>query len=193
MRIRFPSPFLAAALAATLAAAPAFADDISDRLQAAIAANDAGDLKTASAEIAAAMQALAARKAGLLNAALPPAPDGWTMTINEEYTQTLSVAGGGTGTEARYDAPDGRSVTVTYVMDSPMLTMMMTMFGNPQMLAMMGKTVEVNGTIFLDQDNSLVTVADQRILVTLNGDQTETLLPFAQAIDIAALAAFDSP
>lgn len=184
---------LALCLLSSLAASPALADEISDRLQAAIAANDAGDLKTAGAEIAAAAKALAARKAGLMTAALPPAPDGWTMTINEDYTQSLSIAGGGSGTEARYDAPDGSYVTINYVMDSPMLVMMMGMFGNPQMLAMMGKTVEANGTTFLDQDNSLVTVVDQRILVTLNGDDTEKLLPFAQAIDFAALAAFDSP
>lgn len=184
--------FIALSLSTAIPALPALADEVSDRLQAAIAANDAGDLKTAGAELAAANKALSVKKAALLNALLPPAPDGWTQTINEEYTQNLSLAGGGTGTEARYDGPDGAYVTVGFVMDSPMMAMMMGMFGNPQMLAMMGKTVEANGITLLDQDNSLVTVVDSRIMVTLNGAETEKLMPFATAIDYDALAAFDS-
>lgn len=171
----------------------ASADEVSDRLQAAIAANEAGDLRTAGTEMAAAAKAMGDKKAALLNALLPAAPSGWTQTINSEYTATLAMAGGGTGTEARYDGPDGQYVTVNYLLDSPLMAMMMGMFGNPQMLSMMGKTVEVNGTTYLDQDNSLVTVIDQRIMVTVNGAETAALMPFAEAIDGAALAAFDSP
>lgn len=171
----------------------ALADTVADRLQAALAANEAGDLRLAGDEMAAAAKAMAEKKAALLNALLPPAPEGWTQTVNAEYTATLAMAGGGTGTEARYDGPDGQYVTIGFLMDSPLMAMMMGMFGNPQMLSMMGKTVEVNGTPFLDQDNSLVTVIDQRIMVTLNGAETAVLLPLAQLIDYTALAAYDSP
>lgn len=173
-------------------AAPLLADTVSDRLKAAIAANDDGDLKTAAIELAAASTALSEKKAAILNKHLPAAPEGWTQTINTEYTQSLGMAGGGTGTEARYDGPDGSYVNVGFIMDSPMMTMMMGMFGNPQMLAMLGKTVEAGGATYIDQDNSLVTVVDNRIMVTLNGDDTAQLLPFANAIDHAALARFDS-
>ncbi len=192
MRLGFAAVLLSLATLPALADR-ALADDVSDRLQAAIAANDAGDLKTAGAELAAATQAMAAKKSALLNAALPAAPQGWTMTVNEEYTQSLSMAGGGTGTEARYDGPDGSYVNVTYVMESPLMAMMMGMFGNAQTLAMLGKTVEIGGATYLDQDNSLVTVVDNRIMITLNGAETATLLPFAQAIDHAGLAKFDLP
>lgn len=173
-------------------AAPALADEVTDRLQAAMTANDSGDLKTAGIELAAAGAALGAKKAALLNALLPPAPEGWTRTVNEEYTATLAMAGGGAGTEARYDSADGQYVTIGFLMDSPLMAMMMGVFGNPQMLAMMGKTADVNGTAFLDQENSLVTVLDQRIMVTVNGAETAVLLPFAKAIDLAALSTFDS-
>ena len=67
------------------------------------------------------------------------------------------------------------------------------MFGNAQTLAMLGKTVEIGGATYLDQDNSLVTVVDNRIMITLNGAETATLLPFAQAIDHTGLAKFDLP
>ena len=180
-------------LTLALSAGSVAADDITDRLNAAIAANDAGDLKTASAELAAASKALSARKAALLDALLPPAPEGWTRTLTENYAETLAMAGGGSGAEARYDAPEGTYVNINYIMDSPLLAMMMSMFGNPQMLAMMGKTVELGGATYLDQDNSLVTLVDQRIMVTINGAPTDQLTPFAQAIDAAALATFDAP
>jgi hypothetical protein len=58
---------------------------------------------------------------------------------------------------------------------------------------MMGKTVEVNGTTLLDQDNSLTTVVDNRIMVSISGAASEQLLPFAQGMDFAALVGFDSP
>jgi len=189
----FPRPVTALALALTALALPAHADAVTDRIDAARAAYDAQDLKTAGAELAAASKAVAEMKARLLEAALPPAPDGWTRTINTEYQANLAMAGGGTGAEARYDATDGTSVTVNMMVDSPLMVMMMGMFGNPQMLAMMGKTVEVNGTTLLDQDNSLTTVVDNRIMVSISGAASEQLLPFAQGMDFAALVGFDSP
>ena len=171
----------------------AMADEFTTHLEAAEAAYLAGDLKDAATEIGAASTFLGKVKSDLLNALMPAAPDGWTQTINTEYAATLAMAGGGTGAEARYDGPDGQSVTVGVVMESPLTAMMMSMFGNAQMLAMMGKTVEVGGTTLLDQDNSLVTVLDQRIMVTFNGASTAQLLPFAEALDFEALANFDSP
>lgn len=186
--------FLSAALLCALPVLglPAFADDFTDRLSAAQSAYEAGDLRTAGTELATASALLADQKSALLNALLPAAPDGWTQELNSEYAKSLAMAGGGTGAEARYDGPDGQSVTVGMVMDSPLMAMMMGMFGNPQMLAMMGKTVEVGGVTLLDQDNSLVTVVDQRIMVTFNGASTEQLLPFAEAVDFNAIANFDS-
>lgn len=172
---------------------PAFADPVTDRIDAARAAYEAKDLKTAGAELAAASKAIADMKAGLLAQSLPAAPEGWTQTINADYQANLAMAGGGTGAEATYSTQDGTTVTVNMMMDSPLMAMMMGMFGNPQMLAMMGKTVEVNGATLLDQDNSLTTVVDNRILVNISGATVDQLLPFAQAMDFTALAGFDAP
>ncbi|MCU0815265.1 MAG: hypothetical protein MUF74_01920 [Cypionkella sp.] len=185
----FPSLVLLAA-ALTL---PAQADEVSDRIDAARAAYDAQDLRTAGAELAAASKAIAEMKSALLAQSLPAAPEGWSQTINTEFQANLAIAGGGTGAEASYAAEDGTTVTVNMMMDSPMLAMMMGMFGNPQMLAMMGKTVEVNGATLLDQDNSLTTVVDNRIMVSISGAPADQLLPFAQGMDFVALAGFDAP
>lgn len=171
---------------------PALADQVTDHLQAALAANGSGDLKTAMAEINAAKLALGERKSALMAELLPPAPEGWTRSLNEDYANSLRIAGGGSGAEARYEGADGASVNINMVTDSPMLGAMIGMFGNTQMLAMMGKTVDANGATLLDQDGSLLTVVDQRILVTLNGATSDQLLPFAQIIDFAAIAAFDA-
>lgn len=189
--IRFP----AAPLVLTLAvlATPMRADIVTDSLTAALAAYQAGDLKTTTAQMAAATTGLTEIKTALLAAALPPAPDGTTQEVNSDYAAGIAMMGGGTGVEASYSDASGNSMTVTFTTESPMLAMMMGMFGSPQTLAMLGKTAQVGDQLMLSQDGSLTTVVDGRILVVLNGDQPDALLALAQAIDFAALATFDAP
>lgn len=184
-------PYSLAALALTLAT-PLHADDVSDRISGALAAYEAGDLKTTTSELAAATTALNQKKGAMLEAALPAAPGGWTREISTDYAAGLAMAGGGTGAEARYSGPEGQGVTLNYTMDSPLMAMMMGMFATEQMMAMMGKVVEVNGQKMLDQDNSMMVVIDGRILVQINGAETAQLIPLAETIDWAALAAFDA-
>ena len=184
---------LGLALVALLSAPAALADDVSDRLTAALAAYEAGDLRATTTELGGATTALSQKKGALLAAVLPATPEGWTREINEDYAAGIAMAGGGTGAEARYIDPDGNEITVNYTMDSPLLAMMIGMFANEQMIAMLGKTVEVNGTRMVDQDTGMTTVIDNRILVQINGDETAKMVPLAQTIDFAALAVFDAP
>jgi len=183
----------ALALSSFALATPGVADDVSDSLTAALAAYDAGDLRTTTAQLAAATVAVSQKKTALLEAILPPVPEGWTREVNSDYSAGIAMMGGGTGTEASYSDANGNRISVNYTMDSPMLAMMIGMFASGQTMAMMGSTVDVNGVKMVDQDNSLVTVVDGRILVQINGDQTEKLLPLAKTIDWDALAAFDVP
>ena len=169
-----------------------FADEVSDKLQSAIDAYAKGDLKTASLDIAMATGALAQVKAARIVALLPEAPQGWTRSVNEEYTANLAVAGGGAGTEATYTDPNGISLTLSITADSPMMMGMAGMFMNEQMLAMMGKLVEVSGAKLLEQDNSLMTLLDQRIMVNISGMPADQMMPIVEKLDFVKLATFDT-
>ena len=89
------------------------ADPVSDKLQSALDAYARGDLKAATLDIAMATGALAQQKQARIIALLPPAPDGWTLSVNEDYTANLAMAGGGAGTEATYTDASGNSLTVS--------------------------------------------------------------------------------
>ena len=75
------------------AALPLRADDVSDALQAAVDAYAAGDLGKTAASLTLATQALGAQQGDLLAALLPPAPDGWTRTLTEDFSQGFGFMG----------------------------------------------------------------------------------------------------
>lgn len=169
------------------------ADTVVDKLQSALDAYATGDLKTAALDIAMASGAVAMEKQARIVALLPAAPEGWTRAVNDEYTANLAMAGGGSGTEASYYDPRGNTVTLNITADSPMMMGMAGMFMNEQMLAMMGKLVEVPGAKLLAQDNSLTGLIDQRMLVTISGLPIDQMMPLVEQIDFVKLAAFDAP
>jgi hypothetical protein len=185
---------LAATAVALGLAHPAFADDITPRLDAALAAQASGDLKTLAAELSAAVTAVNAERGRRLEALLPAAPDGMTQTVQSDYMANMAVVGGGTGAEASYATEDGSAyATVTYNIDTPVLAGMMAAFATPEMQALMGPQVELNGLSFIDQTSSMTALVDGRLMVTVNGSDPETIRKLTEAIDGAALMAFDAP
>jgi hypothetical protein len=185
---------LAAAVLALGFALPALADDITPRLEAALAAQSAGDLKTLTAELAAATAAVNAERGKRLEALLPAAPEGMTQTLQADYMANLAIMGGGTGAEAGYASEDGSTyATVTYNIDTPLLAGMMSAFATPEMQALMGPQVELNGLSFIDQTSAMTALVDGRLMVTVNGSDPETIRKLAEAIDGAALIVFDAP
>ncbi|NJS39074.1 MAG: hypothetical protein HC783_08725 [Rhodobacteraceae bacterium] len=84
---------ISTALLALGFALPALADDITPRLEAALAAQSAGDLKTLTAELAAATAAVNAERGKRLEALLPAAPDGMTQTLQADYMANLAIMG----------------------------------------------------------------------------------------------------
>lgn len=185
------SLFKAFALAALLAT-PLQADDVSDALQAAVDAYAAGDLAGTSTAMTMAGQAIAAQQSARLAAMLPPAPDGWTMTMSEDFAQAFGMMGGGSGAEARYDNADASvSFTVSFIADNPMVASMGAMLGNAAMMAMMGKVVKVGDQSILDSDGSLSTLAGARVLFQAQGAPVDQMMPVVEQIDFAKLATFD--
>jgi hypothetical protein len=175
-----------------LIAPPTLADEASDAIAAAQSAYAAGNLKAASEALQTASRAIAVTKGTLLTAALPPAPDGWTREDNTSMAQDFASIGGGTGAESYYAAPDGTTIKINMMTDSPMVTGMMGMFATEQMMAMMGKVVDLPGVKMIEQDNSLLGIVDGRLLVQIDGAPVDQLMPLAAQIDFEALARFDT-
>lgn len=182
---------LCAALAVCALPLSGRADAVSDALSAAQSAYEAGDLPQTSAQIITASKALAEMQSGFLLVLLPAAPDGWTRTDNTDVSTGLSMIGGGAGAEARYDGPDGASVTISAYADNMMVQSMAGMLGNPAMMAMMGKTETIGGATFLNQDGSFSALLNNRVLVQAQGGTPEQIKALLGTIDMAKLGNFD--
>lgn len=179
-----------AAAAALALATPAPADEITDTLQSALDAYQAGDIAFALQDVAYATQLLNALKAEGLAAFLPPAPDGWTRTDNAEAGQALGFLGGGSAAEASYQG-GGREVTLTLMADNPMVTAMAAMFGNATLMAQSGKVTRVGRVSFVDQGGEITGLIGNRVLVKAAGD-AEAAFDLLGAMDLRGLADFGS-
>ena len=187
--VRLPSAVLATAL--IVLAAPAMADEIGDRLERALAAYRDGNIPQALAEVEEARRLMLDIARPTLVVYLPEAPEGWTRRIDAQMSASLAAMGGGTGVEAVYER-DGQRVSLVIVADSPMATAMAGLFSSPELLATAGELLRVGRQTFLDDGKQVSTVLDGRILVRAKGPDAQTILPFLQAIDYRALAAFGS-
>lgn len=166
---------------------PVTADEISDTLQSALDAYDAGDSAYALEELDYARQLLLALKTDALAAFLPDAPEGWTREINTEMNAGLAMMGGGTGAEATYEGA-GKSITLQLMADNPMVGALGGMIANA---AMYGARVErVGREKFMVQDNEMTGLVANRILVKASGATPEEMSPLIERIDFRALRAF---
>jgi hypothetical protein len=182
---------LTAAAAISLALAlPAKSDEIADTIRAALEAYESGDLQYALDELAAATQMIGALKTNALAAFLPEAPAGWTREVNADYGRTLALFGGGTGTEGRYDGPNG-SFTLSITADSPLVASFGGIFGNPAMLGQMGAVTRIGRHRVLDQDGQLVALIGNRVLIQASGAPVEVMLPLIRSMDLDGLANFN--
>jgi len=171
---------------------PVQADTIADALAAASTAYAAGDINTAAAQIATAASEISARQSGLLLAHFPPAPEGWTREVTPDMAQSMAMMGGGAGAEATYTDAEGMALTLSAYADNMMVQSFAPILSDPQMVAMMGKTIQINGVSFLEQDG-LTTMAllDNRVLLQASGEAAKAQALLAQ-IDLDAMGAFDA-
>jgi hypothetical protein len=188
-RTHLPGSVLVAALFAL--SAPAMADEITENLESALAAYRDGNIPQALAEVEEARRLMLDIARPTLVVYLPEAPEGWTRSIDAQMSASLAAMGGGTGAEAVYER-DGQRVSLVIVADSPMATAMAGLFSSPELLATAGELLRVGRQTFLDDGKQVSTVLDGRILVRAKGPDAQTILPFLQAIDYRALAAFGS-
>jgi len=171
------------------AALPAQADEISDTIQSALDAYNAGDTTFAAEELAFAQQLLQEMSAMDLSDCLPDAPPGWTREVNTEMNAGLTMMGGGVGAEAEYS--DGSTTfTVRVMADNPMVTAMAGMLSNTALMAAMGKMTRVGRQKFVEQDGTMSTLVNNRVLVQAEGADPAVMLPVLEAIDYRKLGQF---
>lgn len=176
-----------ATLIAALLPLPALADDITDALNAAIAAYEAGDIQDARAEIAYATQLLNDLQSEGLSAFLPEALPGWTRTVSEDPATGLGFMGGGSAAEAEYSGPGG-SFTIVMLADNPMVGAMAGMLGNATVMATMGRIERINGESFLSANDELSGLIGGRVLVQASGATVADMGAHLEQVDFDALA-----
>lgn len=179
----------AATIAACLLPAPVLADDITDALNAAIAAYEDGEVQDALAEIAYATQLLNALQSQGLASFLPEPLDGWTRELSENPAQGLGFMGGGSAAEATYTGPGG-SFTIMMVADNPMVAAMGGMLGNPTLMATMGRIQRISGESFLDSDGELSALIGNRVLIQASGAATDVMVDHLEQVDFGSLEDF---
>lgn len=179
---------------ATLAAAlPALAaaDEVTDTIQSAVEAYEAGEIQFAIDDLQYATQLLQEMKADSLTGFLPPAPDGWTRELDTEANAGLAMMGGGSVVTGRYSGPDG-NFELTIMLDNPMVAGMAGMFSNLTMLRQMGQVSRIGRQPVLNQNGELTTLVDGRVLIQASGADPEVMMPFLEAMDFEGLADFAS-
>jgi hypothetical protein len=176
-----------AALAAVLLPLSVQADDITDALNAAIEAYEAGEVQDALAETAYATQLLNDLQSEGLASFLPDPLPGWTREVEDDPAAGLGFMGGGSAAEAEYAGPDGR-FTMMMVADNPMVGAMAGMLGNASVMATMGRIERINRESFLNADDELSGLIGGRVLIQANGASVEVMAEHLEQIDFDALA-----
>ena len=165
------------------------ADEITDTLQSAIEAYNEGDVAYALEELDFARQKLMAQRAEVFREFLPEAPEGWTREVETEMQAGLAMMGGGMGANASYTSPDrSQSYTITMMADNAMVASMGAMVANA---AAMGMKVERIGRqrVALNDDQAMALV-NNRILITIDGNDEALLLQAMERIDFEGLSNF---
>jgi hypothetical protein len=179
------------AVALVLAAAmggPVAADDVTDALDQARKAYQAGDLAAAKQSTDLASQLIGQKNAEGFGALLPAPLAGWTAG-KVETTALGNVGFGVTSASRTYTGPGGKTVQVQISGDSALLTQFATVLNNPQIAGVLGKIVTVgNQHGIQSKEGDVHIVINNKFLVSVTGSGSpEAKLAYAQAVDLAKI------
>ena len=177
------APLLLAAMGAALA------DDVTDALDAARKAYQAGDFAAAKQSADLASQLIGQKSAEGFGALLPEPLSGWTAG-KVETTSLGNVAFGVTSASRTYTAADGKKVQVQITGDSALLTQFASVLNNPQIAGVLGKVVMIgNQRAIQTNDGDVHIVINNKFLVSVTGSGSpEAKLTYAKAVDVAKIA-----
>ncbi|MEM9736707.1 MAG: hypothetical protein AAF908_08905 [Pseudomonadota bacterium] len=181
----------ALAIILCLTVVPAAADEVTETIQAALEAYEAGDIATAKEELDFAAQLLSQLKAEGLSEFLPEPFEGWTREEVDTQAAGASLFGGGQMAAALYASDEG-DLEIRLMADSPMVTSMAAVLGNPALMGAMGTVKRVNRQrVVITPDGALQALIDGRVLVQIEGAApAEQKLAYFETLDIEGLKAF---
>jgi hypothetical protein len=172
-------------------------DEVEDQIAAGLREYQAHNLSAAVAELNFAVQMIQQQQTESLLQYLPGKLPGWTAVNTDQSTVPASVFGGGSGVVRNFTREDGAGLEISVVTESPMITGMLALFGNPMLAGMSGRKVKrIHGEKALlgrddpDSDLELIFVLDGKMLVQLSGSgdvSEENLVAAAEKIDFEAL------
>ncbi len=177
--------------------APARADEVTDNLDTAKTAYEAGNYSEAITAIDYANQLIRQKKGDEMKKLLPDAPSGWEADEAESEAAASSMLGGGVTAKRSYRRGDS-SVTIKIQSDSPMLQATAMMLSNPMFMSSNGAKMEtikgqkVSVSFKAGGDNGEIkAVVDSRYLVEIDGSSLtrDDLVSFAKALEYAKLSA----
>ncbi|PIE00387.1 MAG: hypothetical protein CSA79_03985 [Thiothrix nivea] len=195
---RFKQTVIAGQLALLLGvmSTPALADDVTDSIQEATKAYEAGDIAGAVEGLNYAVQLLQQMKGKVLAKLLPEPLEGWKAGEAESAAVGAAMFGGGLTAQRDYQKDKSR-VKIQVVTDSPMLQGMMTMFSNPMFAASSGgKMTRINkqkAIVEYDserQEGEIQIMVKNRYMVTVSGNKVskDELKAYVDAIDFSKFA-----
>jgi hypothetical protein len=170
---------------------PARADDVSDRIVAALNAYQREDLPAAIEALDAAAAELRQRRADALVALLPVPPSGWTADPAETSALNAEMLGGGTSATRVYHN-GAQMVTVQLTTDAPMLRELAALVNGPLSASTGIRSVQIGGrtVAYTESDNGYMTLVADRIIVKVDGTgqvPEPVLRSFVAAIDFDAV------
>lgn len=186
--MRVIAPF---ALAVMLMAPMAHGDEISETIQAALEAYEAGDVSLAKEELDYANQLLGQLKAEGLTDYLPDALPGWTREVGESQSMGAAAFGGGLLAEADY-VKGSEELSIRLMADNPMVAAMAGAMGNAALMGSMGTVKRINRQkLVVSPDGQVQSLIDGKVLVQIDGSASvEDKLAYFEQLDIAGLKEF---
>jgi hypothetical protein len=174
-----------------LVATPARADEVVDKITAALTAYQRGDLPGAITALDAAAGQLRQKRADALIALLPLPPDGWTGDPAETSALNAEMLGGGTSASRVYRS-GSRKVTVQITTDAPMLQGLAALISGPLATSAGVRPVQVGGrqVAYTESDNGYMALVADKVIIKVDGDRQvpePELRGFVAGIDFDAV------
>ena len=178
-------------------ASQAVADEVTDQLDKVKSLYAAQKYAQAITELNFALGQIQEKLAEFYMKALPEPASGWQADEPESQTAVMALMGGGVAVKRHFYKGDETYVDVEIVSESPMLSSIMMMLGNPMFLGD-NKLVIIKGEKAVEEWNgdeksgSLQLVIENRIHVLVSGgslEKKDDLYTYANAMDFAKLRA----
>lgn len=178
-------------LAVMISVPSARADEISETIQAALDAYQAGDVSLAKEELDYANQLLGQLKAEGLTGFLPDALPGWTRGDAESQAVGAAAFGGGLMAEATYSGASG-DITLRLMADNPMVAAMSTALGNAAIMGSMGTVKRINRQkLVVTPQGDIQALVDNKVMIQIEGNgSVDDKLAYFEQLDIPGLKAF---